>query len=310
MTPWVVMYIVIIMIFAFFVYLYKLKSDFILAFVQFTWPFAIIIISIIEYRYFYIKKKMQRHDYRQSNAWILDNVYLNELQYLNSKVNEERNRELLNQKEREDYIRMWSHEIKTPLTRMKLILENHASSGTEALRKQITIIQNQLNLLLTYERLNSFNDDLHFKKILLKEECNHCLQRLMEIAIDKNIIVQNCLHNEAYLTDPKWFDVVIEQILINAIKYSNLNGQIKIQMDSNILKIIDNGVGISNEDLPEVFKAGYIGKNTRQSSDASGLGLYLVQQICQKLEIGIDIQSTEGHGTVVNLHLKSKLIQK
>lgn len=310
MIPWVIIYIIIITIFAFFVYLYKLKLNLILAFTQFTWPFALIIIIIIEYRYFYVGKKMQRHDYRQTNILMLDNLYLNELQCLNHKVNEKLNQELLSQKEREDYIRLWSHEIKTPLTRMKLILENHASGNTEALHKQITIIQNQLDLLLTYERLKSFNTDLHFKKINLKDECNLCLKKLMEIAIDKNVIVQNHLHNESYLTDPKWFKVIIEQILLNAIKYSNSNGQIKIEIVNNILKINDNGIGIGAEDLPEIFKAGYIGKNTRQSENASGLGLYLVKQICQKLEIGIDIQSIEGHGTMVNLHLKSKLIQK
>lgn len=310
MIPWITIYIVIIAIFSFFIYLYQLKLNFILAFVQFTWPFMLLTIFAVEYRYFYIRKKLQRHDYRRTDALTLDQLYLDELQQLKQKVNDEHNRELLSQKEREDYIRLWSHEIKTPLTRIKLILENHESDINEALNKQILIIQNQLDLLLTYERLKSFNTDLHFKKVDLKNECNRCLKNLMEMAVDKDIIVQNRLEKVTYLTDQKWIEVIIEQILLNAIKYSHPGGQIIIEGENNILKVIDNGIGISAEDLPEIFKAGYIGKNARQSNNASGLGLYLVKQICQKLEIKIKIQSTEGHGTVVNLYLNPKLIQK
>lgn len=310
MIPWITIYIVIIAIFSFFIYLYQLKLNFILAFVQFTWPFMLLTIFAVEYRYFYIRKKLQRHDYRRTDALTLDQLYLDELQQLKQKVNDEHNRELLSQKEREDYIRLWSHEIKTPLTRIKLILENHESDINEALNKQILIIQNQLDLLLTYERLKSFNTDLHFKKVDLKDECNRCLKNLMEMAVDKDIIVQNRLEKVTYLTDQKWIEVIIEQILLNAIKYSHPGGQIIIEGENNILKVIDNGIGISAEDLPEIFKAGYIGKNARQSNNASGLGLYLVKQICQKLEIKIKIQSTEGHGTVVNLYLSPKLIPK
>lgn len=308
--PYIVLYLIIILIFALFVYLYNLKSNLISAFVQFTWPFELLILFIAEYRYFYVMRKMQRHDYRQADASMHDKLYLNELQTLKQKVNENRNQELLTQKEREDYIRLWSHEIKTPLTRIKLMLEDDTANITEDIHKQILIIQNQLDLLLTYERLQSFNNDLHFKKVNLEKECNHCLQNLMDIAIDKNLIIQNNIKNVIYLTDSKWLQVIIEQILFNAIKYSNQDGQIKIDFQNNILKITDNGIGIAAEDLPSVFKAGFTGNNIRQNENSSGLGLYLVKQLCKKLAIKIDIQSIEHQGTVVNLHLNPNLIQK
>ena len=308
--PYIITYLVLILVFAFFVYLYNLKLALILAFIQFTWPFGVAIVLIAEYRYFYVRKKLQHHDYRQSDVFMYDQLYLKELQSLKQKVNDERNRELLNQKEREDYIRLWSHEIKTPLTRMKLMLDDDHQNSNNKLQKQVKIIQSQLDLLLTYERIKSFNSDIHFKEVNLREECNHCLKNLMEMAIDKNLIVQNNLPNVTYLTDEKWLKIVIEQLLMNAIKYSNDNGQIKIELQKNVLKISDNGIGICAEDLPEIFKAGYIGKNTRQNENASGLGLYLIKQICKKMNIGIDIQSVENHGTTVNLSLVSKLIQK
>ena len=282
----------------------------VLAFVQFTWPFGLLLIFVAEYRYFYVRKKLHHHDYRQSDVFMRDQLYLKELQSLKQKVNDERNQELLTQKEREDYIRLWSHEIKTPLTRMKLMLDDDYQNSNNKLQKQVEIIQSQLDLLLTYERIKSFNSDIHFKEVNLREECNHCLKNLMEMAIDKNLTVQNNLPSVTYLTDEKWLKIVIEQLLMNAIKYSNDNGQIKIELQKNVLKISDNGIGICAEDLPEIFKAGYIGKNTRQNENASGLGLYLVKQICQKINIGIDIQSVENYGTTVNLYLVSKLIQK
>lgn len=308
--PYIILYLIIILIFALFVYLYNLKSNLISAFVQFTWPFELLILFITGYRYFYVMKKMQRHDYRQADVSMHDKLYLNELQSLKQKVNENRNQELLTQKEREDYIRLWSHEIKTPLTRVKLMLGDDTANVNEDIHKQILIIQNQLDLLLTYERLQSFNNDLHFKKVNLEKECNHCLQNLMDIAIDKNLIIQNNIKNVIYLTDSKWLQVIIEQILFNAIKYSNQDGQIKIDFQNNILKITDNGIGIAAEDLPSVFKAGFTGNNIRQNENSSGLGLYLVKLLCKKLAIKIDIQSIEHQGTTVNLHLKPNLIQK
>ena len=308
--PYIITYLILILIFAFFVYLYNLKWVLVLAFVQFTWPFGLLLIFVAEYRYFYVRKKLHHHDYRQSDVFMRDQLYLKELQSLKQKVNDERNQELLTQKEREDYIRLWSHEIKTPLTRMKLMLDDDHQNSNNKLQKQVKIIQSQLDLLLTYERIKSFNSDIHFKEVNLREECNHCLKNLMEMAIDKNLIVQNNLPNVTYLTDEKWLKIIIEQLLMNAIKYSNDNGQIKIELQKNVLKISDNGIGIYAEDLPEIFKAGYIGKNTRQNENASGLGLYIVNQICQKLNIGINVQSVENHGTTVNLSLVSKLIQK
>ena len=308
--PYIITYLILILIFAFFVYLYNLKWVLVLAFVQFTWPFGLLLIFVAEYRYFYVRKKLHHHDYRQSDVFMRDQLYLKELQSLKQKVNDERNQELLTQKEREDYIRLWSHEIKTPLTRMKLMLDDDHQNSNNKLQKQVKIIQSQLDLLLTYERIKSFNSDIHFKEVNLREECNHCLKNLMEMAIDKNLTVQNNLPSVTYLTDEKWLKIVLEQLLMNAIKYSNDNGQIKIELQKNFLKISDNGIGICAEDLPEIFKAGYIGKNTRQNENASGLGLYLVKQICQKINIGIDIQSVENYGTTVNLYLVSKLIQK
>lgn len=308
--PYIILYLIIILIFALFVYLYNLKSNLISAFVQFTWPFELLILFITGYRYFYVMRKMQRHDYRQADVSMHDKLYLNELQSLKQKVNENRNQELLTQKEREDYIRLWSHEIKTPLTRIKLMLEDDTANVNEDIYKQILIIQNQLDLLLTYERLQSFNNDLHFKKVNLEKECNHCLQNLMDIAIDKNLIIQNNIKNVIYLTDSKWLQVIIEQILFNAIKYSHQDGQIKIDFQNNILKITDNGIGIAAEDLPSVFKAGFTGNNIRQNENSSGLGLYLVKLLCKKLAIKIDIQSIEHQGTTVNLHLNPNLIQK
>lgn len=170
--PYIITYLILILIFAFFVYLYNLKWVLVLAFVQFTWPFGLLLIFVAEYRYFYVRKKLHHHDYRQSDVFMRDQLYLKELQSLKQKVNDERNQELLTQKEREDYIRLWSHEIKTPLTRMKLMLDDNHQISNNKLQKQVRIIQSQLDLLLTYERIKSFNSDIHFKEVNLKDECN------------------------------------------------------------------------------------------------------------------------------------------
>lgn len=308
--PVFLIYIAIILIFCFFIFLYQLNKSLILSFIQFTWPFALIGSFILVFRYFNVTQKLKHHDYRKFDLFFRDNLYLDELEQLEYRLNEERNKILYEQKNREDYFQLWAHEIKTPLTRIKLMLEDSSSNLATKLNTQITTIQNQLDSLITYERLNNFNNDLHFNNINLKNTCNQCIKNLMELAIDKNISIHNNIKNIVYLTDEKWFEVSIQQLLLNAIKYTENNGKITINYDDCILSIIDNGIGISSSDLPQVFKAGFVGKNTRKDQNSSGLGLYLVKQICDILNIQIQINSKLNSGTIINLHLDPQLIKQ
>ena len=307
--PGLIIYTIIILIFASFVFLYQLKKILILSFIQFTWPFALGIICIFIFHYYSTINKLKHHDYRKNDLFFQDNLFFNELEKNWKKYNNERNEIIHKQQVRENYFQLWSHEIKTPLTRIKLMLQNSSLVQSDKLNEQIIVIQNQLDSLLSYERLNNFNNDLHFNKVNLKDICNQSIKKLMELAISKNISIYNNIGNLIYLTDERWFEVMFHQLLLNAIKYTGNNGEIVINYQNHVLSITDNGIGILATDLPNVFKAGFIGENSRNNENSSGLGLYLVKQICDILNIQIQIISKINFGTTIKLCLDSQLIE-
>lgn len=308
-SPGLIIYVTIILIFASFVYFYQLKRILILSFIQFTWPFALSIISVFVFHYYGTINKLKHHDYRKNDLFPQDNLFFNELEKIEKKHNTERSKIIRKQQIRENYFQLWSHEIKTPLTRIKLMLQKSSVIQSDKLSEQIIVIQNQLDSLLSYERLNNFNNDLHFNKVNLKNTCNQSIKKLMELAISKNISIYNNIGNLIYLTDERWFEVIIQQLLLNAIKYTDNNGEIVINYQNHVLSITDNGIGILSTDLPNVFKAGFIGENSHDIENSSGLGLYLVKQICDILNIRIQIISKINFGTTVNLCLDSQLIE-
>lgn len=307
--PGLIVYAIIILIFASFVSLYKLKEILILSFIQFTWPFALGIICVSIFHYYSTIMKLKHHDYQKNDLFFQDNLFFNELEKNEKKYNDERSEIIHKQQVRENYFQLWSHEIKTPLTRIKLMLQNSSLVQSNKLNEQIIVIQNQLDSLLSYERLNNFNNDLHFNKVNLENTCNRSIKKLMELAISKNISIHNNVGNLVYLTDERWFEVIIQQLLLNAIKYTDNNGEIVINYQNHVFSITDNGIGILATDLPNVFKAGFIGGNSRNNENSSGLGLYLVKQICDILNIQIQIISKINFGTTIKLYLDSQMIE-
>ena len=111
--------------------------------------------------------------------------------------------------------------------------------------------------------------------------------------------------NAQIMTDEKWLLFVIEQILSNALKYTQ-QGCVSIYLESpKILCIRDTGMGIAAEDLPRIFEKGYTGYNGRTDKKASGLGLYLCARICRNLGHGISAESEPDKGTVIKLNLNT-----
>lgn len=111
------------------------------------------------------------------------------------------------------------------------------------------------------------------------------------------------------LTDEKWLEFVIEQILSNAIKYT-AGGTISIYLkeepekETKELIIEDTGIGIAPEDLPRIFEKGYTGYNGHADKRSTGIGLYLCRKIMRKLSHEITIESEIGKGTRVHLRLQ------
>ncbi len=207
------------------------------------------------------------------------------------------NKYKFSQKEYKEYIEMWIHEIKIPISVVKLIIENNRNEVTKSIEEEIDKIENFIEQALFYARSSNVEKDYSIKKSTLKDIVNESIKRNKNILIQSDININvHDLDNIVY-TDSKWIIFILNQIIQNCIKYSkDINKQIEIyskEFNQRIeLYIIDNGIGIDSSDLPRVFDKGFTGKNGRIiSKKSTGIGLYLCKKLCDKLGMGIEITS-------------------
>lgn len=203
-----------------------------------------------------------------------------------------------------DYYTMWAHQIKTPIAAMNLLLTREDSPENAALGAELFKIEQYVDMVLSYLRLDSDSTDFIIAPCSLVKIVRECIRKYARIFVMKKIRL-NFNEEEFYvLTDEKWLSFVIEQILSNALKYTK-TGSITIRIDPSRPSLIiqDTGMGIRPEDLPRIFEKGFTGCNGRSGQKSTGLGLYLCRRILTKLSHTIDITSVPGQGTTVSIGL-------
>lgn len=204
-----------------------------------------------------------------------------------------------------DYYTIWAHQIKTPIAAMGLLLQAEEINKKEELQDQLFKIEQYVEMVLQYIRMESLSGDLVFKEYSLDEIIKQGIKKYAKSFIRQKIKLNYQELSCNVLTDEKWLVFVIEQILSNALKYTP-QGEISIYMDRDNLKTLvieDMGIGIEPEDLPRVFEKGFTGYNGRADKKSTGIGLYLCKQILNKLSHTITIESTVGQGTWVKIGL-------
>lgn len=202
-----------------------------------------------------------------------------------------------------DYYTAWAHQIKTPIAAMKLTLQNEDSALSRRLSSDLFRIEQYVQMVLTYLRLDSDTTDYVFRDCDLDDILRPCLRKFAPEFIDRKLQLIYEPTEQTCLTDEKWLSFVIEQLLSNALKYT-MTGSIRIEAEGKTLRITDTGIGIAPEDLPRIFEKGYTGKNGRRDKTASGIGLYLCRRICTNLGIELSAASTPGEGTEISLILQ------
>ncbi|QIK69773.1 HAMP domain-containing histidine kinase [Erysipelothrix sp. HDW6C] len=197
------------------------------------------------------------------------------------------------------YLELWIHEVKTPLAAIDLIASNHRGLEMNAILEESARIQNYLEQVLFYARSSSVEKDYIVQKIDLGMHIRNVVKELSPIFIQKKVSLDMDGIDRDVYSDAKWLEFIIKQILDNALKYVEADtGSIEVkcfeQAQNIVLTIQDNGPGIPAQDIRRVFERGFTGQLGRNHKQATGMGLYLVKTLGDKLYMNISIASDSG----------------
>lgn len=198
----------------------------------------------------------------------------------------------------EEYFIMWVHQMKTPITASQLVLANPDEDALPKLRQEMLYIENYTNMALNYLKISNPTTDMVISKRSLDDILSPIIRKYRSQFIQKKIRLHYQVINSEVVTEANLTSLMIEQLLNNALKYTD-QGDIWIQFNSETyqLEIKDSGRGIKVEDLPKIFDKGYSGFNGQLNQKSSGIGLYLVKLISQRLDQEVNVQSTLNQGT-------------
>lgn len=198
-----------------------------------------------------------------------------------------------------EYIEMWIHEIKVPISGLRLMNYNKSTDVTKQ-KKQIDKMNYYVEQILFYARADAPEKDYLLNKCSLESAINKIVMEQKELLIGNKINIIKDNTKIDVITDSKWLEFMLGQIVNNSIKYIDKDKKpyIKfyaIKNDKNtILYIEDNGIGICEGDVPRVFDKTFTGRNGRRGVISTGMGLYICKKLCDKLGHKLDIQSVEG----------------
>ena len=217
--------------------------------------------------------------------------------------------EMLNQKDDLNaYFLMWLHQIKTPMTVSKLLLEKPDETTNTKLKMQLMYIEQYINMAMNYLKMIDHSTDMDITQVNLDDIIKNLLKKYSLLFIHNHISLEYQSNLAYVISDSQWLTILIEQILSNALKYTE-NGKIAIQYleEKHALEIRDTGIGIRSEDIPKIFDRGYSGFNGRMNEKSSGLGLYLARKISERLNIQIEVESKLSKGSIFRLVFPTNL---
>ena len=195
-----------------------------------------------------------------------------------------------------DYIEMWIHEVKLPIASMVLKCHNHKEVNSNELLSIIRRLDNDIDQILYYMRSEITEKDFIISEVSLKDIVRSVSLKNKDDLLENKIELEVNIDNECVYTDKKWMEFILNQIISNSIKYKKEKDSF-IKITSNVsedkvnLIVYDNGIGISKGDIKRVFDKSFTGKNGRDKIKSTGMGLYIVKNLCSKLGHNIYIES-------------------
>ena len=232
-------------------------------------------------------------------------ILYNELYEINKSMLENIKNYEISMNDFKDYIEMWIHEVKIPLSSLVLMIHNNKNNISSKMVDQVNRLDNYVDQVLFYVRAENAEKDYLIKKTELNKVINKIALKNKDYILENNICFSVLDCEKKVLTDSKWLEFIIDQIINNSIKYKRdiASSFIKIYTEENNeeirLIIYDNGIGIDAKDLPRVFDKTYTGTNGRLKSKSTGMGLYIAKNLCEKLGHKIAIESKVNEYTKV-----------
>ena len=210
-------------------------------------------------------------------------------------------------KDFKEYIEMWIHEVKLPLSSINLMIHNNKELSDKKIVEQLKRIDDDVEQVLYYVRSENAEKDYLIKETELNKVIGNVAMKNKDILLENKIDFIVDVDDKKVLTDSKWLEFIVNQIVSNSIKYirNGVDHFIKITAEENnkntILKIYDNGIGIEKSDITKVFDKTFTGNNGRKIETSTGMGLYIAKQLCKKLGHKIAIDSKENEFTEVSI---------
>ena len=290
----------------------------ILKIVAFVWIIVVGVYLFFQYKsrkefYNELSKTVDNLDKKYLISEVIDKpVYLEAEPYYDllkkasKSMREEINSIKNSRKEYKDYIEQWIHEVKTPIASIKLIEENNKTNTSRVVLQELEKLDTYVEQALFYARSEEVEKDYLIREMSLEECINKIIIKNKQIFILNNIGVEIDNIDKNVYSDSKWLEFILNQIIVNAIKYrNNKDPKVKVYVSDvkNGIKLIveDNGIGIPTDELERVFEKGFTGSTGRLNSKSTGIGLYLCRKLCDKLGLLIDIESEINRYTKVSI---------
>lgn len=303
------------LIFIFLLYLIspELIDNFIVFIILFTILVLIFILRIIKNRN--DRKKRLLEEFLIKNSFLskdalveefgtdfgpIFNSYQKSIKIKDKRLEESRNK-LISYR---NFIEMWAHEIKTPLAFSNLFLENHRNDfdreSLDKLSLANTNIENYINQILYYARVDANKKDYKMKEIKIKDALDEAMKSYYPLIAEEGIIIKEDVGNERVFSDKNTLVFIISQIISNAIKYCD--GVINITNKGKNLYIGNNGPKVAAQDLAFIFEKAFTGEASKIHK-STGMGLYLSKLYAKDLGIDIEVVENRDGNFVIGLRL-------
>ncbi len=205
-----------------------------------------------------------------------------------------------------EYIEMWVHEVKIPVSSLRIMCHNNPETNKKMIG-EIKRIDDYIENVLYYARSENAEKDYLISEVFLQKAFGNVAVKNRETLQIMDATIEAKDLNVPVLTDGKWLEYMIGQLMANSIKYSStdrnliISAYAKENNDAVTFYFKDNGIGIPKEDMAYVFEKSFTGHNGREDRKSTGMGLYIVKNLCERLGHSIEISSEVGEYTEVRI---------